>query len=416
MPPLNLLCVEPSFPGRLGSVADWLVRKRGYRCWFAFHSAEPETGWPASVGAGLELVQFNVGGVARESIVGWQRHLERSLCYAYGAWEVIDVRRIRPVDAILARSAGLGSSLFLPVSYPRVPIIQRFDYFVQPNEFDLALDDGPLLPSEYRQWRRSANAMELLELENGVHPWTTSAWQRSLFPPEYRSGFYVSGEGIDTKVWAPANDRPRAIAGRALDDTTLVVTFVASQLDRLRGFDRFAGLAAELLRAREDVVCVCAGSPTVTRSLDVRDFGQNVSESLLSRAGLTGHDRFWNLGVLSRAGVRSLLTRSDLHIYPSRNYPIARSLLQALACGVPVVACDAPPVKELAALGLGDTALCTSGENGEELSANALELMGDASRREALSRAARAAVQARFDRDSLLPRLAAYIEERAIDA
>jgi hypothetical protein len=27
--PLHLLCVEPRFPGRLGAVADWLVRKRG---------------------------------------------------------------------------------------------------------------------------------------------------------------------------------------------------------------------------------------------------------------------------------------------------------------------------------------------------------------------------------------------------
>jgi hypothetical protein len=29
--PLSLLCIEPHFSGRLGAVADWLVRKRGYR-------------------------------------------------------------------------------------------------------------------------------------------------------------------------------------------------------------------------------------------------------------------------------------------------------------------------------------------------------------------------------------------------
>jgi hypothetical protein len=32
--PLALLCIEPCFPGRLGAVADWLVRRRGYRCQF----------------------------------------------------------------------------------------------------------------------------------------------------------------------------------------------------------------------------------------------------------------------------------------------------------------------------------------------------------------------------------------------
>ena len=40
--PLHLLCIEPRFPGRLGAVADWLVRRRGYRCQFYCHTAEPQ--------------------------------------------------------------------------------------------------------------------------------------------------------------------------------------------------------------------------------------------------------------------------------------------------------------------------------------------------------------------------------------
>src|SRR5262249_45970754 len=118
--PLNLLCVEPRFPGRLGAVADWLVRHRGYRCQFYCHTVEARERWPGSVGKGLELVQFNVGGVARETAVPWTRDLERGMCYAYGGWEVLDARRPRPVDIVLGRSAGLGSTLFVPVSLPRV--------------------------------------------------------------------------------------------------------------------------------------------------------------------------------------------------------------------------------------------------------------------------------------------------------
>ena len=42
--PLSLLCIEPRFPGTLGAVADWLVRKRGYRCQFYCHAADgPES-------------------------------------------------------------------------------------------------------------------------------------------------------------------------------------------------------------------------------------------------------------------------------------------------------------------------------------------------------------------------------------
>ena len=53
--PLHVLWVEPHFPGRLGAVADWLVRRRGYRCWFYCHTAEPREHWPASVGQGLDV-------------------------------------------------------------------------------------------------------------------------------------------------------------------------------------------------------------------------------------------------------------------------------------------------------------------------------------------------------------------------
>src|SRR5215467_6449806 len=62
--PLHVLWVEPTFPGRLGAVADWLVRRRGYRAWFYCHNVDSRESWPPSVGQGLEVQVFGVGGVA----------------------------------------------------------------------------------------------------------------------------------------------------------------------------------------------------------------------------------------------------------------------------------------------------------------------------------------------------------------
>ena len=168
--PLHLVCVEPRFPGRLGPVADWLVRRRGYRCHFFANSMGPPESWPQSVGRGLELVHFGVGGAAREPSVPWQRQLERGLCYAYGCWEVLETRRPRPVDLVLGRSAGLGSTLFAPVFASAAPIVNLFDYFLHPHTNDLAAEADSEMPVEYFHWRRSANAMDLLDVENGVVP------------------------------------------------------------------------------------------------------------------------------------------------------------------------------------------------------------------------------------------------------
>ena len=136
-----------TFPGRLGGVADWLVRRRGYRCHFFCHRRRPKEFWPASAGRGMDVVAFNVGGVAREATVAWQRSLERSLCYSFGCWEVLEQRRPRPIDVVLGRSDGLGSSLFAPVHVPRTPVVQFFDYYYHARKHDLADEAGPETPA-----------------------------------------------------------------------------------------------------------------------------------------------------------------------------------------------------------------------------------------------------------------------------
>src|SRR6185437_12256560 len=282
--PLSLLCIEPRFPGRLGAVADWLVRKRDYRCQFYCTSAIRDRGhWPASTGRGMEVIQFNVGGVARQPSVAWTRDLERGLCYAYGCWEVLHARRPRGIDVVLGRSAHLGSTLFTPVFQPRLPIVHFFDYYYHPHAHDVTADLGALIPPEYFHWRRTTNAMDLLDLENGIYPWTATAWQRDLFPREYRNDFLVLHPGVDTRLFTDRTGSSRLVSGRSIPSGQRVVSFVASRLDRLRGFDRFVALANRLMAEDPDVLCISAGAAPVERGLDVEFFGKDYAAHVLSQ-------------------------------------------------------------------------------------------------------------------------------------
>jgi glycosyltransferase involved in cell wall biosynthesis len=402
--PLHLLCVEPRFPGRLGPVADWLVRRRGYRCRFYCHTAEPRERWPESAGRGLEVVPFNVGGVARETAVPWTRQLERGLCYAYGCWEVLEARRPRPVDLALGRSAGLGSTLFVPVYRPGAPVVQLFDYFYHPHRHDLADEAGPDTPPGYFHWRRTANAMTLIELENGVTPWTPTAWQRDLFPPEYRGDFLVLYDGVDTRRFVRPPGARRAVAGRAIPDGARVVSFVAGCLDRLRGFDRFLTLANALVWALPDVLVVVAGAPQVDRGLDVEFYGQDYPAHLLRQTPLADPERFWFLGPAPQAVVAELLAASDLHVYPSRSYAVSRSLAEAMAAGCVVLAWDSEPVREFVAH--GETGLLISPEDPESAVQTARAVLADRARHRPLGEAAARRVRERYAQDVVLPALA----------
>lgn len=406
--PLHLLCVEPRFPGRLGHVADWLVRKRGYRCQFYCHVTDPPEYWPAAVGHGLELVHFNVGGVAREPAVPWRRHLERSLCYAYGCWEVLHARRPLPFDVVLGRSAGLGSTLYVPVFQPGIPIVNLFDYYLHARRHDLADEAGPAMPVEYHHWRRAANGSDLVDLENGVVPWTPTTWQRDLFPPEYRDDFVVLHDGIDTRRFQRRRERPQALAGRALPPDCRIVTFVARSCDRLRGFDRFVALAERLLQARDDVLCIAVGNLTVQRSLDVEFYNRNYRDHLFHLRGGLDPDRFWCLGEVPPAIVAEVLTASDLHVAPSRVYPVSRSVLEAQAAGCVVLGADTAPLREF--LVPERTGLLLPADDLEAWVATALRILDAPGNYRELGDAGAQMVRQHHAQDITLPRLAALLD------
>jgi glycosyltransferase involved in cell wall biosynthesis len=403
--PLHLLCIEPHFPGRLGAVADWLVRRRGYRCQFYCHGAEPQEHWPESVGKGLDLVHFNVGGVARESVVPWTRQLERGLCYAYGCWEVLEKQRPRLVDVVLGRSAGLGSTLFASVSLPGVPVVNLFDYFTHPRVHDLAKEMAPDTAPEYAQWRRASNAMDLLDLENDVTAWTPTCWQRDLYPPEYRPDFMVLYDGVDTQRFRRRSGDARLVAGRAIPPERRVVSFVARSLDQLRGFDRFMVLANRLQKARADVLCVVVGGSLVHHWLDVQSYNQDYRAKVLDRTPPFDPQRFWFLGSVTQNIVAELLAASDLHVYASRPYVVSRSLLEAMSTGAVILAWDTDPVREL--LTHGRTGLLVKAEDVDFAERQALAVLADPAAHRPVGDAAAALVRERYAHDVTLPALGA---------
>ncbi|MGP0066762.1 MAG: glycosyltransferase [Isosphaeraceae bacterium] len=407
--PLNVLWVEPSFPGRLGAAADWLVRCRGYRSTFYCHTLDPRESWPSSVGQGLDVQVFGVGGVARESAVTWSRALERSLCYAYGCWEVLEQRRPRAIDVVVGRSAGLGSALFVPVYWPAAPVVNFFDYYYHAHRNDLADEAGPETSPAYFHWRRSMSAIELLDLEQTDLGWTPTEWQRGLFPAEYRDALMVLHDGVDTRrfarsPWHARGTGARTIAGRVIPDSTRVVSFVARSLDRLRGLDRFLTAADAVLRARSDTLIVVAGDPVVRRGLDVAFHNKDYSAHLLAQRPPADSQRLWFLGASPPSTVAEVLAASDLHVAPGRAYPVARSVLEAMSAGCVVLASDTEPHRQVIAN--GETGLVVDARDAGALSRRMLEVLDDPAAHRPIGDAAAALVRERYSQDACLPRLA----------
>ena len=72
--------------------------------------------------------------------------------------------------------------------------------------------------------------------------------------------------------------------------------------------------------------------------------------------------------------VAEVLAASDLHIAPGRSYPVARSVLEAMAAGCVVMASDTAPHREI--ITTGQTGLLIDGEDTDAL-AQALAVLAD---------------------------------------
>ncbi len=359
----------------------------------------------------MDVIAFKVGGAGQEATIAWQRSLERSLCYSFGAWEVINSRRPRPIDIVLGRSDGLGSSLFAPVYVPRTPVVQLFDYYYHGRKNDLADEMGPEIIPAYSHWRRSVNAIDLLDLENCSQAWTPTNWQRDLYPSDYRDDFLVLHDGVDARMFKPRNERLTSIGGRTIPEGTKVITFVARSLDQLRGFDRFLKLANALIRERVNVIAVVIGEPRVVRTLDVAFHGKSYRDHMIQYEPSPDPERLWFTGAVTPDGLAEILARSDLHVYPSRTYHVSRSLLQAMASGCTVLASDDSPVREVIRDGVDGLLVDPIDiDKWINLASNVLD---DPTAHASLGESARRVVLERFDRDATLPRLAERLNHLA---
>ncbi len=403
--PYHIVCIEPRFPGRLGAIADWLVRRRGYRCWFYCNAFDPQAYWPPSAGTGLDVIKFEVGGVASEPQVYWTRNLERGLCYAYGCWEVLDGRRPRPVDVVLGRSAGLGSTLFTPITYPAAGIVNLMDGYLKPREHDITSELDNDTSVNYYAWRAAAGTMDLLDMDNGSIPWAATRYQRDSYPEAYRDDFEVFFDGVDVRLFRRARpERPRMIARRMIPQDAKVVTFVARSLDRVRGFDRFLRLARRLEIEFPEAIFVVAGAPIVVRGLDLPFYGTNYLEHLIKESPLVDPSRYWFLGYVDRPTIAELLGVSDLHVAPGRTFFPARSIAESMSAECLILASNDEPTRELIENDV--TGLLVDSTDPDALFERARAALRDLAAFRPLGQAAGKAARERFDQDVVLPKLA----------
>lgn len=335
---MHILYVHRNFPAQFGQIAAALAAKPGWHCTYVSEK-------PAGHIHGIECIQYRVAGLATPQTHFCARTFENTIWHSHAIYEALAARPDIAPDLVVGH-AGAVSTMFLRQLYD-CPHIGYFEYFygVLGTDFDFR-PKRQLSPLE-RMRAQARNASILLDLHHCDAGTSPTQWQRSLLPLEYQSKVSVIFDGVDTSLWRPIAHAPRIVAGRTLPPDTRVVTYVARGFESIRGFDIFMQIAKRVCLERPDVVFVVVGQDRVFYGSDDQyTSGKSFRDWVLSQ---DSYDlaRIWFVGTMPPAQLAMLWAISDLHIYLTEPFVVSWSLLNALACGVPVLASDTGPVKEI---------------------------------------------------------------------
>ncbi len=399
---MHVVFVHQNYPAQFGHVARYLARAHGFRCTFVSQVAP-------GVSEGVERVRYVVRGGATEGTHYCSRSVENAVWHSHAVYEALKARPDIKPDLVVGHS-GYLSTAFLRELYD-CPVVNYFEYYYHTTGADMDFRPDLPYPEINRLRAHVRNTVLLLDLECCDLGYSPTAWQRDRLPWAYRPKVRVIFDGIDPAVWHRREGVPRRAGGRSVADGTKIVTYAARGMESIRGFDVFMRAANAVCRRRTDVVFVVVGEDRVFYGGD-SEFtgGKSFKEWVLSREDYD-LSRFHFAGTLPPTLLAELFSVTDLHVYLTVPFVLSWSLLNALACGAPVLGSDTPPVREVITPGV--TGLLTDFFDVEAMADRICEVLDRPQDFRHLGRNGEELIRREYSLDVCLPRMLHLYQDAA---
>jgi glycosyltransferase involved in cell wall biosynthesis len=412
---MHVLYVHPNFPAQFGHIAGRLIERHGWEVTFVTAAKGGDVG-------GIRRVVYKTAGGATEANHFCSRTFENTIWNCDAVYQILKTRPDIKPDLIVGHS-GFGSTLFLRELYGDTPLINFFEFYYHTRGPDTDMgfrhDLGWPMPDAQLHRARARNAMILLDLQNCNAGYLPTRFQFSRFPAEYHPKLRIIFDGIDRTVYhghdeqlrpPPGERRARQIAGRTVDASTRIVTYVSRGFESMRGFDIFMKAANRVAEQYPEVLFFVVGDDRICYGGDDNHLGglKSFKQWVLSRDEYD-LSKFHFTGLLPTGQLAKLLAMTDLHIYLTAPFVLSWSLMDALSCGAVVLGSNTSPVREM--IRDGENGLLADFFDADELSRRAVEVLRDPAAFRPLGRAAEKMIAEQYSLDVVLPKMAEFYEE-----
>ena len=339
---MRFLLLHPNFPGQFKHLAEALARS-GHEVKFLC-----QTHYNRSL-PGVERLCLKGGGShqALNQLQLDQQQRTQKLAEQYrGGMEQIRSNGWTP-DVVISHS-GWGCGLMVKSIWPNCRQIAYLEWWFDPKSSLLSHDISnpelqlnPSLGSKF--WlRNQALALELVAADFIVAP---TAWQRQQLPASLQQRCRVIFDGIDLELFRPDPSQRAA---------TPLLTYGTRGMEPMRAFPQFIRELPEVLKRHPTLHVDIAGSDEVNYGGQPPSQGSwgTWAQGLLKHHGI--EQRVSWRGHLPLERYVTWLQSSWCHVYLTHPFVASWSLVEALACGCPLIASDVEPVREFCGAGLAE--------------------------------------------------------------
>ncbi|CAO3439770.1 glycosyltransferase family 4 protein [Azospirillum doebereinerae] len=298
------------------------------------------------------------------------------------------------VPDVICAHPGWGEALFLKDVFPDAKLMLYCEFFYRADGSDVGFDPEKPVSLDTRCRIRTKNAALLAGLEAADWGVSPTEWQRHQHPAVFRPRISVVHDGVDTGICRPDPAATVTLPdGRVLSRADEVVTYVARNLEPYRGFPTFMRAAGEILRRRPGTHILVVGGDEVSYGTRPAEGGS--WREVMTEEVAPDPDRIHFLGKVPYETFLSVLRISRAHVYLTYPFVLSWSLLEAMACGAPIVGSDTPPVAEV--IKDGHNGLLVDFFDHRAVADRVEEALDDPARMEAMTGNARRTVIERFD-------------------
>jgi glycosyltransferase involved in cell wall biosynthesis len=338
---MRVLVIHQNFPGQFGHLTKawasrpgWDVRALG---------SETAPGLPGFKG----LLRYKLTRKPHAHQHPYLRQMEDATLHGQAAVRaMLHLKSKGFTPDVIVAHPGWGETLYAKDVYPNARLIHLCEWYYNAEGADLNFDPEFPLTFDDRARIRTWNALHTLNLVNcdvGVAP---THWQKSRHPEIFHDKIVVQHEGIDTENLGPdpnaAITTPSGVTLKAGDP---VITYVARNLEPYRGFHVFMRALEKIQREHKTCHAVIVGGDSVSYGKKPKD-APNWREQMLKEVKLDP-TRTHFLGKVQYQQYVKVLQVSAAHVYLTYPFVLSWSLLEAMACGAPVIASDTTPVQEV---------------------------------------------------------------------